>query len=533
MTSKDSLSINSIAGKCLAGILFVLATIVFLSSCSGKIVKLEKFDLPKQPDLLIYGANPSGIITAMTAIREGKTALIIEPTKRVGGIITGGLGFSDVCQTKYIGGYTKEYFQRIGARYGKRIQWRFEPHVGEEVFIEMVNENKIPIIFGQTIKSVKKSGTDITSVSLSSGKTIAAKIFVDASYEGDLLDLAGASFRVGREAKSEFNEARAGFTNRVRRNQFEVGISAYDEKGKLLPGVVKKDIPEAGSADGQVMAYNYRPCLTKRSDNKRSFPKPASYNPKDYEVLARYLNKYTKVKLGDILALHSTVRGKIDLNTKGPFSTDYLNEATNYVLANPAKRKKIIKKHKTYSQGLLYFLANSPRVPKRISDEINLYGLCEDEFEETDNWPHLLYVRVGRRLTGEHILTENDLIYTRRKDDSVAWGSCRIEVHHNQRIVDEEGYIYNEGIVAFRNPSYQIPYRSITPKREEVTNLLVPVAASATNVAYSSLRMEPVFMTLGQATGIAASMAIDSETSVQEIEIKKLQDTLRRQKQHL
>ena len=512
-----------------------LFLILFLcpASCSGNIVKLKKFPPPNQVDVLVYGANPAGIISAISAIREGKSALIIEPTNRVGGIITGGLGFTDACKKDYIGGYAREYFQRIGARYGKRIQWNLEPHVGEEVFIEMLNENKVPIIFNQDISSVEKKESKIKRITLSSGKSFSAKVFIDASYEGDLLAKAGVSYRVGRESNSDFNETLAGFTGRIKRNHFDFSVSAYDSKGNLLPGVQKKDAPPLGTGDKQVMAYNYRPCLTKNIENQVPFPKPINYRESNYQILARYLKNSKGKRLKDLLALHETVRGKIDLNSKGPFSTDYLNASSDYVEASKAKRKAIIADHKTYNQGLLYFLANSKSVPEHIRKEMNSYGLCKDEFKKTNNWPHLLYVREGRKLNGEYVLSESDLLTQRGKKDLIAWATCRIEVHHNQRLIDSNGNVYNEGIVALRNHPYQIPYRSIVPKATEAENLIVPVAVSATTVAYSSLRMEPVFMILGQAAGVAASIAIDSESSVQDVDISNLQNSLRRKGQKL
>jgi len=323
------------------------------------------------------------------------------------------------------------------------------------------------------------------------------------------------------------------------RNQFDLKLSAYNEKGELHPGIAKKKLPEIGTGDSQVMAFNYRPCLTKTRDNKRAISRPSNYDPKRYSLLASYLKAKPGVQLGDILALHETLRGKVDLNTKGPFSTDFLNEASNYPEASENYRKKIAKQHLEYTQGLLYFLGNDVEVPEAIRDEMLEYGLCRDEFIGNKNWPELLYVRVGRRMQGEYVLSQNDLIENPQKPDSVGWGTCRIEVHHSQRLVDYDGNVFNEGIVAFRNKPYQIPYRSITPKVSEVSNLLVPVAVSASNIAYSSLRMEPVFMTLGEAAGAASSLAIkDSETSsqdirVQSVNIEDLQNLLKRRRQKI
>lgn len=531
--SREALSLTRSLFRLLAGVFFLFT----LASCSSKKPELVPIAPPAKPDVLIYGATPGGITAAIAAKESGKSPLIIEPTQNIGGIITGGLGFTDVCLPEYFGGLTREYFERIGSKYGKTLQWKLEPHIGEQVFYEIVNDKKIPIQLGRRIVGLNVSNGTIKRAVLDNGQEIDAKVFIDASYPGDLLNLSGVSFHIGREGAQVYNESMAGFTGRVMRNQFEVKLSAYRPDGSLYPGIVKKPLPKIGTGDGQVMAFNYRPCLTKIKSNKREILRPRGYDASYFDLMAEYFKARPGLDIKDVLALHETIRGKIDLNTKGPFSTDFLNKASSYIEASHEERERIADEHLHYTKSLLYFLKTDARVPDNIRNAMAEYGLCRDEFVNSNNWPELLYVRVGRRLVGEYVVSQKDLMGANRKPDSIGWGTCRIEVHHNQRLVDSDGNVFNEGIVAFRNKPYQIPYRSITPKRSEVRNLLVPVATSASNVAYSSLRMEPVFMTLGEAAGIAASMAIDDastgEVFVQGINIENLQNTLRRRKQRI
>ncbi len=513
-----------------------LILLAALASCSDGKVRLEstRFDSRQDLDIIVYGATPAGITTAVAAARHGRSVLIIEPSKRIGGIISGGLAASDVCKSQLIGGLSLEFFERIGARYGKSVQWNLEPHVAEEEFTRLLNQEKIPVILDARVSSISKENQKIKTISTDRGYKYKAKMFVDSSYEGDLLAAAGVEYSIGRESVHEYKESLAGRAKISGTNQWSPDINPYDEHGRALPGVSDNGLIIAGESDDQIMAYNYRPCLSKDPKNQIEFPRPNGYNPLEYELLARYVEaKGNTVNLRDLLMFLPTVRGKVDINSKGPMSTDYLNNSKNWVEASHSERRKIALKHRGYTLGLLYFLANNKRVPEHIRERMAQWGLCKDEFTKTRNFPHQLYVRVGRRMKGEYILNQNDLILNQKKKDSIAWASCRIEVHHGQRIISADGKLINEGNVGLRNPPYQVPYRIITPKKSQATNLLVPVAASASHIAYSSLRMEPVFMMMGHAAGLAAHLAIDTNSAVQDVSIKRLQDLLRSERQKI
>lgn len=506
-------------------IMFALL-LFFFFSCTKERIRLEKFQTAKNIDVIIYSATPAGITSAVAAARKGKKVLIIEPSKKVGGIISAGLTASDVCREQLIGGLSLEFFERVGSRYGEPVKWRFEPHVAEEEFIRLLNEEKISVLKNASIASVYKVASTIDSIKLSNGKIFKAKIFIDASYEGDLLYRAGISYSLGRESAYKYSEGLGGRPEIAKVNQWDMNLSGLDENKKPLPGVSLAKLVPKGAKDSEVMAYNFRPCLTKNLENSVRFKQPLGYRAKDYELLARYLKKRPHTKLSELLMFLPTVRGKVDVNSKGPFSTDILNGSKLWIKGTKNTRKKLYKEYKKYTQGLFYFLANDKAVPKKIRDNLSKWGLCKDEFVDNNNWPHQLYVRVGRRLVGEYVLRESDLIGGKLQDDAVAWSGCRIEIHHSQRLIDKNGYVYNEGNVGFKTPPYQIPYRSITPKKSEAVNLLVPVSMSASNLAYSSARMEPVFMSLGHAAGVAASMAIDNKLAVQDVDSAKLKEIL-------
>ncbi len=533
MTTEFNLANKSIA-TFITNLANFILVIFCLASCSGDEPRRsttnastgEKTSRAENPDLLIYGATPGGIAAATAASRHGSKVTIIEPSKRVGGIVAAGLTASDVCIHKLIGGISREYFERVGEQYGEKISWRHEPHVAEEEFEKLILGEKISLFLNTKLDSAEIQNSKVVSVKTKNGRRFSASNFIDASYEGDLMALAKVSFSIGREARSKYNENFAGRSPYDDKNQFPKEIDPYGSEGNLLPEISSGSLAPEGSGDNMTMAYNFRPCFSKDPENQVKFKKPTNYDPGRYELLARYveLERHT-IKLSELLLFLTTVQNKADINSIGPFSTDMLNNSSSWAESDWNQREEIFQRHKLYTQGLLYFLSTSPRIPERIQKDLNKWGLCKDEFVETDNWPHRLYVRSGRRMIGEYVLTEHDLLKNNFKPDSIGWGTCRIELHHTQRVLDNKRVI-NEGRVGYRNKPYQIPYRSITPKKEEITNLLVPVSLSASNVAYSSVRMEPVFMILGHAAGVAAHLAQRDKVPVQDINLAELQRIL-------
>ena len=478
-------------------------------------------------EIVVYGGTPGGVVAAVAAKRSGRSVILVEPSLQLGGIITGGLTVSDVCATLGIGATAREFFSRIGKKYQTASRWNFEPHVAEQVFEEMISEAGVRVFRGELIRDVVKKGKRILRLRTRSGKEFTARVFIDSSYEGDLLAAADVSYFVGRESKDTYGEDMAGVQEFLDVRQWQAPVSAYDSNGALLPGVHGGEWAEIGSGDEKVMAYNYRFCLTRAEDGKTPVPEPEGYDRGQYELLARYLKKMPHLKLADLMAFHHMYESKFCINRKGPFSTDLIGGSWEWPEASYEQRSEIALRHKEYTLGFLHFLANDLEVPEHIRAEMKSWGLCKDEFVDNGNFPKQLYVREGRRLVGEYVLHQKDLIENRTKQDVIGLASCPIEVHHVQRLAKTDGTVANEGLVGSRVKPYAIPYRSVTPKRSEVDNLLVPVAISASQIAYSSLRMEPVFMILGHSVGVAASMAVEEDIAVQDVEVSQLQKRLR------
>ena len=502
----------------------------------------------RRADVIVYGGTASGVIAAVAAAREGKSVLLIEPEKHLGGMVSGGLGATDTGKRSAIGGYALEFFARVRrhyvAQYGAESQqvkdcsdgFRFEPHVAELVFQELVRDAQIEVMYEQRrLAEVVKNGRAIESIEVSSGDGAAAikclaLMFIDATYEGDLLAKAKVSYTLGREGREQYNESLAGVQAHSRAHQWTVKTLPFADDRRLLPFIQSELASSAGSGDKKLQAYNYRLCLTDRSENQVPFPKPHDYDPKRFELLARYLEKKPDVKVGQLMNPVRVPNGKTDTNNNGPFSTDFIGENWDYAEAGETARQRIRREHVNYTQGFLYFLAHDPRVPQHLHDEINHWGLAKDEFAESDHWPHQLYVREARRMLGASVMTQRDITENRVKVDSVGLGSYNADSHHVQRVVGPDGFVLNEGDFQVPVEPYAIPYRSLTPKADECSNLLVPVCVSASHVAYSTIRMEPVYMILGHACGVAAARAIDGKTAVQELSIGDLQNRLRAQK---
>src|SRR5438874_8767196 len=501
-------------------------------------------------DVCVYGGTAGGLAAAVTVAREGKSVILVEPGRHLGGMSSGGLGQTDFGNKQVIGGLSRQFYKRVGKFYGQEESWQFQPHHAEAVFEEWVKENKLPVVREQRLKSVRKEGKKILAITLEKAPTdelnaqvanasgegleIEAKVFIDATYEGDLMAKAGVSYTVGRESVKSYGEPLNGIRAKTPQHQFLTKVDPYVRPGDpgsgLIPLIQNGDGGTPGEGDKRVQTYNFRLCLTKDPKNKMPINAPAGYDEKAYEVLARHLEACAaagkKITINNLLKIDMLPGGKTDINNNGAVSTDYIGMNWDYPEGDWATRGKIWREHLKYTQGLLYFLANNSRVPEPIRKEMGSWGLCKDEFADTGGWPHQMYVREARRMVGEYLITQADCEHQRTIQDSVAMGAYNMDSHNCQRIV-KNCAVENEGDVQVR-PSgpYPISYRAITPMSVECENLLVPICLSATHIAYGSIRMEPVFMVLGESSARAACLAIDERTRVQGIEYSALRKKL-------
>ncbi|MBI1388891.1 MAG: FAD-dependent oxidoreductase [bacterium] len=488
----------------------------------------------RQFDVVIYGGTAGGAAAAIAACREGFTAVLIEPGAHIGGLTSGGLGRTDVGNSTVIGGISREFYVRLGKHYGEPISWRFEPSVAEGLLLEMLDEAKVEVITGQRLESVTMEGKKITSISTQTGDVYEGPVFIDASYEGDLMAKAGVSYTVGREGRDQYGESLAGRAVHSPIHQFDVNVSPYDENGKVIPLVGTHDPGVVGGPDKMVQAYNLRLCFTNAAENRLPYPKPEGYDPATYELLKRYLEKKPDIKIDELFIWSMMPNHKTDINNKGPISTDYIGMSWDYPDADYEQRESIYQDHLRYTQGLFYFLSTDPSVPEQIQTWIRQWGPCKDEFTDNGGWPHQMYVREARRMIGAHVHTQHDCQENLTKTDSVGMGAYNMDSHNVQRFINKDGFVENEGDVEIgpRGP-YEIAYRCLTPKEDECVNLIVPVCVSASHVAFGSIRMEPVFMVLGHSAGVAAGLAIKANKPVQEIDTEALMKRLREQGQVL
>ncbi|MGD8499418.1 MAG: FAD-dependent oxidoreductase [Phycisphaerales bacterium] len=505
----------------------------------------------KTYDVVVYGGTSAGVAAAIQAKHMGKTAVIVCPDKHLGGLTAGGLGWTDSGHKEAIGGISREFYRRIKKYYDKSeawvyqkpedysryrpnedAMWVFEPHVGEQVFEELVAEHKIPVFRNQWLRrkgGVKKDGSRIVSITMLRGKTYRGKMFIDATYEGDLMAGAGVSYHVGREGNAVYDETLNGVqTRNATKHQFEKPVDPYVRPGEpdsgLLPRIHSGSPGKEGHGDHRVQAYNFRMCLTKVPENRVPFPKPANYDPMQYELLARYLDKGWRAIF---VKFDPAPNRKTDTNNHGAFSTDNIGMNYDYPDATYERRREIIKEHEDYQKGLMWFLAYDPRVPADVREKVSQWGLTKDEFTDNGHWPHQIYVREARRMISDFITTELHLRRIRPTPKPVGMGSYNMDSHNVQRYVDGEGHARNEGDIQV-NPGgpYPISYDAIVPKASECTNLLVPVCLSSSHIAYGSIRMEPVFMILGQSAATAAVLAIDKSINVQDVDYVRLRGRL-------
>ncbi|MFO0878401.1 MAG: FAD-dependent oxidoreductase [Gemmataceae bacterium] len=493
-------------------------------------------------DVVIYGATSGGALAAVAAAREGKSVILLHPDRHVGGLITGGLGATDTGNRAGIGGYSREFFHRVREHYAMKFGkdsaqvrdcsegFRFEPHVAALVLRAMMQEAKVQPLLEQPLDRVEMKGTRLEAIVTTRGDLFRGTIFVDATYEGDLLAKAGVRHHVGREGTEVYGESLAGVQKFSKYHQFPVKVRGLNEEGNLLPLIQTGPLDKPGTGDRKVQAYNFRLCMTDNPANRVPWPRPQDYNAARYEILARYLAARPDVTMGQLMNPIFMPNRKTDTNNNGPISTDHIGANWHYPEGTPAVRARIVRDHVEYTQGLFWFLAHDPRVPGKLQKEINRWGLAKDEFVDNQHWPTQLYIREARRMVGVHVMTEADVRTNRLKDDAIGVGSYNTDSHHVQRVVLEDGSLLNEGDFQVGLRPYAIPYRCLLPRPEQCDNLLVPVCVSSSHVAYGTIRMEPVFMILGQAVGVAASLAIDHKVPVQKVPIDRLQARLRAQK---
>ena len=512
-----------------------------------------------EADVAIYGGTSSGIAAAVQVARMGHSVVVVSPDKHLGGLSSGGLGWTDTGKKETIGGIAREFYHRVWMHYDRpeawrwqsreeygnkgqgtpaldgenRTMWIFEPHVAEAVFEELVKEYSISVHRDAWLD--RKDGVTtkdgrIVSIRTLAGDTFRAKVFIDATYEGDLMAAAGVSYHVGRESAATYGESWNGVQTGVLHHghYFKTDTSPYkvpgDPSSGLLPRVSADPPGEFGAADKRVQAYCYRMCLTDRPENRVPFEKPEGYDPAQYELLLRVFESGWREHFSkfDPIPNHKT-----DTNNHGPFSTDNIGMNYDYPEATYERRREILEEHTRYQKGLMYFMANDPRMPQDVRDVMSTWGLAKDEFTDNEHWPHQIYVREARRMVGAFVMTEHEVLGKRDVAMPVGMGSYAMDSHNVQRYVKPDGFVQNEGDIGVRpDKPYQIDYRSLTPKQTECTNLLVPVCLSSSHIAFGSIRMEPVFMILGQSAATATVIAIDGNTSVQTVSYDKLRARL-------
>jgi hypothetical protein len=481
-------------------------------------------------DICVYGGTSGGVIAAVQASRMGQTVSLAVFDTQLGGLTSGGLGATDVGNKDSIGGAAREFYRRVGRHYGQPERFNFEPHVASQIYSDWLAEVGVKPRFNQRLAAVKKSGSRITELRMEDGTSYHAKMFIDATYEGDLLAMAGVSFVFGREGTNVYGESLNGIRASTPKHQFTVNIDPYVVPGKpasdLLPFIQLGNGGVPGDGDQRIQAFNYRLCFTRNPTNRLPNVVPSNYDPARYELLGRLLDASiaagAKVTLQSFFNITPMPNGKTDMNNNGPFSTDFIGENWTYPTNNYAAREQMSREHLEYIQGLVHYLATSPRAPEDLRAEMSRWGPCKDEWTETGGYSSQIYVREARRMVSDYVMTQADCESRRVATDSICLGSYNMDSHNCQRIV-QNGNVRNEGDVQVQVPKpYPISYRSIVPRKSECENLLVPFAISASHIAFGSTRMEPVFMMAAQSAATAAAQAIDAGVAVQQVDYSKL-----------
>lgn len=540
----------------------------------------------REYDIVIYGGTSAGVAAAIQSSRMGKSVVLIEPSSRIGGLTTGGLGQTDIGNKQVIGGISREFYQGIKTYYnepanwkwqtrqeyrdggqtrtaeGEDAMWTFEPSAALKVYETMMSPENITLVYNQRLNrenGVKKQGQKIVEIETESGEKYRGKMFIDATYEGDLMATAQVSYSVGRESNKEYGETLNGvqandynitLRGTVSRNSihhnFIDGVDPYIVKGDpssgLLPFIKAGGPGINGHGDNGIQAYCFRMTLTDHPENRIPFKKPAGYNELEYELLFRNYEAAEgpieeMYPYGDPLVpwINSPMPNrKTDTNNQKGFSTDFIGQNWDYPEASYEEREKIIERHRSYQQGLMWTLAYHPRIPQKVRDKVSKWGTCKDEYEREDGWQQQLYIREARRMKSDYVMTQRNCEGFDVADDPVGMAAYGMDSHNVQRYVDANGFVQNEGNVeAHGFPPYPVSYRSIIPKKGECCNLLVPVCVSSTHIAFGSIRMEPVFMVLGQSAATAAALAIENGTDVHSLDYNALKARLLKDKQIL
>jgi hypothetical protein len=560
----------------------ILHSLIFLVTIG---ISLPSQSQTQKYDIVIYGGTSAGVAAAIQSSRMGKSVVLIEPSHHVGGLTTGGLGATDIGNKSAIGGISREFYQNIKAYYenpdnwnwqtrqdyfslderrskeGEDAMWTFEPSAAKKVYQDMMGAENITLVTGQRLdrsKGVNSQNNRISQIIMESGEVYSGKMFMDATYEGDLLATAGVTYTVGREANDEYGETlngvqankynvtlKGGVSRNAIHHNFIDGVDPYVVKGDpssgLLPFIIEGGPGIDGSADKGVQAYCFRMTLTDHPDNRIPFEKPENYNEQEYELLFRNYEAakgpLEEMYYGDPLVPWintSMPNRKTDTNNQKGFSTDFIGQNHDYPEASYKEREAIAKRHLEYQQGLMWTLAYHPRIPKKVRDVVSQWGMSKDEFTENGGWTPQLYIREARRMISYYVISQRDCEGLEVVKDAVGLAAYTMDSHMVQRYVDHNGYVQNEGNVeAPVADPYPISYRAIIPKKGETENLIVPVCVSSTHIAFGSIRMEPVFMVLGQSAATAASLAIDKNIPLQQLPYAELEQALIRDRQVL
>jgi hypothetical protein len=536
-------------------------TVITLCGC-----KSHQAGVNIKADVIIYGGTSSAVTAAVQVTRMGRSVVIVSPDKHLGGLTSSGLGFTDTGKKEVIGGLAREFYQLLynhyqdpGAwkwekqsEYGNkgqgnpaidgefRTMWIFEPHAAENAFEKLIALNKIKVFREELLdrgSGVLKNGPEILGIRTLSGKTFRGKTFIDATYEGDLMAAAGVSYHTGREAGSVYNEEWNGVQTGVLHHGhwFKSNIDPYkvpgDKSSGLLPRISGEDPGIKGEGDKRIQAYCFRTCLTEHPENMVPFKKPVGYDSTQYELLLRVYDSGWRETFHKFDAIPNR---KTDVNNHGPFSFDNIGMNYDYPEASYERRREIIQEHTTYQKGLLYFIANDSRVPSEVREEMSKWGYAADEFTDNGNWPYNIYVREARRMKGKYIMTEHDVLGKKDTPHSIGMGSYTLDSHNAQRYVKPDGFVQNEGDIGISvKKPYKISLGSILPKREECSNLLVSVCISCSHIAFGSIRMEPVFMILGQSAGTVAALAVDKRKNIHDLTYEEIRSKLIADKQVL
>ena len=539
-----------------------LLPVLLVLSCSGPSEISQEAPEEKavrSADIIVYGGTSAAVTAAVQATKMGKSVIMVSPDKHLGGLTAGGLGWTDTGNKSVIGGLSREFYHRVFQHYSQdsawqwqqrseygnrgqgnramdgeeRTMWIFEPHLAERIFEDFVREHNITVYRDAWLN--RESGVTvedgrITAMETLDGQRYEGKMFIDATYEGDLMAAAGVSYHVGREAKSVYNEEWNGVQTGVlhHRHWFAADISPYvvpgDSTSGLLPLVSAEDPGEYGSGDDKIQAYCFRMCLSNHPENRVAFPKPDNYDPGQYTLLARVFDSGWRETFNKFDPIPNR---KTDTNNHGPVSTDNIGKNYDYPEGSYERRQEIIKQHEDYQKGLMYFIANDPQVPEEVREDMSQWGLAADEFTDNGNWPHQIYVREARRMIGPSVMTEQEVLGKREVPKPVGMGSYAMDSHNIQRYIKPDGYVQNEGDIGVKpDRPYSISYDALTPKQEECENLLVPVCVSSSHIAFGSIRMEPVFMILGQSAATGAVLAINNNIPVQEVDYGQLEAKL-------